>query len=128
MATIHASAHTGRILELIFNGTLADKKETEQFIVDVDTVAKTIQNLHRSEGKQIKVLIDLNTFEAGPNSMAFDALVELARQDRELVEKTAIFGGSSQLTMLGKTAAYLAGRHNIHFFSSKAESLEWLKS
>ncbi len=126
MATIHASAQHGGILLLTFDGKLNVADDTRQFVSDVDTVAEAIQNLHKSQGKRIKVLLDLSTFEAGPNAQAFDALVKLAQQDKEFVEKTAIFGGTSQLQMLGQTAAFLAGRDNIHFFVTKAKALEWL--
>jgi len=55
-------------------------------------------------------------------------MVELARGDKELVEKTAVFGGSDKVRIIGETIVVLSSRTNIKFFETKPEALSWLNS
>mgnify|MGYP001591577502 CR=1 FL=1 len=128
MGTIHVSTEHGGILLLTFTGEVADTADIASFKNDIATVAKSVKNLNLTQGNKIKVLIDITNFTATYVSEAVDALVELAREDKELVEKTAVFGGSTKVRVIGDTIIMLSGRKNIKFFENKTEAVEWLNS
>ena len=76
--------------------------------------------------RTIKILIDITDFTAGFISEAIDIMVDLAQEDRDLVEKTAVFGATLKLRAIGDAIITLSGRNNIKFFQTKAQALEWL--
>lgn len=127
MATIHAEAEAGGVLLLRFRGGLAMEADTDRFVSDIAQISKTIQSHHRGQLKQVKILVDMTDFQVGPDSRAFEALVNLAREDKDIVERTAIFGGTPQIQTIGQTVAYLADRDNIRFFSDKESAMRWLE-
>lgn len=128
METIHVSTEPGGVLLLTFKGEVNDTTDVKSFKSDIDIVSKKIKELHKSQGSGIKVMIDITDFVAEYVSDIADALVELAKEDKSLVEKTAVFGGSLKIRIMGETIAELAGRHNIKFFENKSSALAWLHS
>jgi len=128
MENINVSSEKGGILLLTFVGEINDTTDINVLRSDVNTVSTAIKNLHKEQSKKIKVLIDIVSFKAQYVSEAVDVLVELARGDKELVEKTAVFGGSDKVRIIGETIVVLSGRTNIKFFETKPEALSWLNS
>jgi hypothetical protein len=86
METLHASAESGGLLLLTFTGSIIDPADVKKLKGDIATVSKRIQDFHKSEGHSIKILIDITHLTAEYIEEGVDALVELARQDKTLVE------------------------------------------
>jgi hypothetical protein len=126
MATLHTSILPEKILFMKFDGNLGDDKEVEQFVSQVGQAAVEIKDFYTKSGKPIKILVDMTTFEAGPNSKTFESLVDLAKGDKGLVDKTAMYGGSTTLQAFIKALMYLSGRTNMKLLKSREEALEWL--
>ena len=128
MENIQVSSEKEGILLLTFVGEINDTTDINVLRSDVNTVSTAIKNLHKEQSKKIKVLIDIVSFKAQYVSEAVDVLVELARGDKELVEKTAVFGVSDKVRIIGETIVVLPGRTNIKFFETKPEAIAWLAS
>ena len=128
METISVSNEVRGILSLTFRGEVKDMSDVGQLKVDIEKVSKAIKNLHDAQNKGVRVLIDIVGFSADYVSEGIDALITLARSDKDLVEKTAVFGGSTKIQVIGETIVALAGRRNIKFFETKAEAIIWLES
>ncbi len=126
MENIHVSHEDGGILLLTFKGEITNSTDITSLKADIYVVAKAITELHRSQGNGIKVLIDITSFTAEYVSEAIDALAELAKADKSLVYKTAVFGGTPEVRALGETIIALSGRSNIKFFEKKEEAINWL--
>lgn len=126
MATIHAQAEAGGVLLLRFKGGLVTDTDTDRFVADIAQVAKAIKEHHQGQLKQVRILIDMSEFEVSPDSRAFEALVNLAKEDKDVVSRTAIFGGTPRIQTIGQTVAYLADRENIRFFPDRESAMKWL--
>jgi hypothetical protein len=128
MENIHVSHEKGGILLLTFKGEINNSSDIDSLRGDIAVVSKAIKDLHKSEGKGIKVLIDITNFTAEYVSEAIEALAELAKSDKALVYKTGVFGGSMAVRALGEVIIALSGRGNIQFFEKKEEAINWVNA
>ena len=128
MEVIHVSAEPEGILALTFVGEVNGQTDLDLLKGNIDTVSKAIKDYHIAQGKRIKVIVNVTDFKAEYISEAANALAKLAKQDKELVEKTAVYGGSTKIILIGETIVALSGRTNIRFFESKEKAIKWLNS
>jgi hypothetical protein len=128
MENIHVSHEKGGILLLTFKGEINNSTDITSLKADIAVVSKSIKELHTTQGKGIKVLIDITSFTAEYVSDAIEALVELAKADKSLVYKTAVFGGSMKIRVLGEMIVALSERSNIQFFENKSNAVSWLNT
>ncbi len=128
MENIHVSHEKGGILLLTFKGEINNTSDISSLKNDIATVSKAIKDLHSSQGKGIKVLIDITKFTAEYVSDAIESLVELAKADKTLVYRTAVFGGTMKIRVLGEMVVALSGRNNIQFFEDKNTAVKWVNS
>lgn len=128
MQFTHVSTEDGNILVITFTGELKDATDADLFKSDLEIVAKAVKDMHTATNGMIRVLIDVSGFAANYVREGVDALVDLAEQDENFVEKTAVFGGSFKVRAIGETIIVTSGRKNIKFFETKAEAMSWLDS
>jgi len=126
MAIIHATPEPNGILLLTFNGVVASDADVQQLKTDIDTVSSSIRSLHKAQGQGIRILLNISNFDAEVVMEAVTALVNFARADKEYVFRTAIFGASKKLKVIGDSIVTLSGRSNIKFFETKEEAMHWL--
>ncbi|HEY0220693.1 MAG TPA: STAS/SEC14 domain-containing protein, partial [Candidatus Paceibacterota bacterium] len=92
---------------------------------DLKVVSEKINQVHKNVG-HVKTLIDISNLKTRIIGEAIEALIELAKRNKDLVDKTAVLGGSEKLKIVGETIAALSGRENIKFFDTKEQAIDWL--
>lgn len=100
----------------------------DSFKKDLEEASKTMSDAYAELGHKVKVLLDVSNFSGTYNAEALTALVDFARKDEAIVEKTASFGGSDKVKMAGEAAVALSHRTNIQIFDTEEEAKAWLLS
>src|SRR5689334_15856538 len=126
MAIMYTSLENNDIFLMNFTGEPFEDTESEVLKSDIPIVSKEIKKSYTNQGKKEKILIDISQFKAEYMTEATRAFTELAKEDEELVEITAIHGGEKTLKIFGEIVIAHAGEKDIQFVGTNAEWMAWL--
>ncbi len=113
---------------IIFSGDLLEA-DVSTFRDALAQGKKVIWQFHTThEHKKLKILLDMRAFTGNYCSEAVELLTDFARENTPFVEKTASFGGSDTVKMVGETVTALAHRNNIRIFDTQEDATTWLET
>jgi hypothetical protein len=81
----------------------------------------------KNNGKCVRVLIDLSSFETYTDPQVLTVLADLMKQDDKYVYRTATWGGNALHVMIENVIRTLAGRDNLKNFKLQEEAMKWLE-
>jgi len=128
MEYINTSIESDGALLITFSSEVTNKSDISLMRTEIASISKEVKKIYAKQGKNIKILIDITGFKAIYLTETVNALVEVAKEDKDLVERTAIFGGSLQVKIIADIIIELSGRKNMKIFKTKPEAVQWLNS
>lgn len=90
-------------------------------------VHKVVKDRYENTYATVKVIIDINEV-SGYSPEAVTLLTNLLIEDKDLVYRSATFGGSEYILMAQDMLASLSGRTNFKSFNTKEEAIAWVTS
>ena len=113
---------SGNLVVLKFAGDLTKEAlaELKQEILAGEVL---IKQAWEQAGRKVRVLIDMSEFTGEYDGEGMQLMTEFARANKNVIAKTACFGGNAHSIIAGEMVAALADRDNIHFFRSRTEAL-----
>ncbi len=111
------------LLKIVGNAT---SENIDIFKNDLEEASKIMSDAYTELGHKVKVLLDVSDFSGTYNAEALTALVDFARKDEAIVEKTASFGGSDKVKIAGEVAIALSHRTSIQIFDTEEDAKAWL--
>ncbi len=93
----------------------------EQLIAEAERVHQ--EGRSRLSGRKARVLVDITGTTMSPEAVR--ALKDSTRNDKAMVEKTAIVGVTGLKKILADAIARFSGTHT-QYFDTKEQALDWL--
>ncbi len=93
---------------------------------DVERAHAVLQEGSRKAGHPLRTLTDLTGFSGAYVPEAIMVLAAYQKENAPYIEKSAIFGGSSNTNFAAEIVSAISQRENIALFNTKEEALAWL--
>jgi hypothetical protein len=109
-----------------FSGDLSGERVERMRATTVLSIDLMHAAYAKAGNKPLRVLLDLTGFTGVYTVEAVKVLTDFAAANKEIVGKTAGFGGPDKVTAAGEMIAALASRENMQFFHTREEAMAWL--
>lgn len=95
---------------------------------DVETAKKAVEQASIQQGHKVRALLDLTEFSGVYSPEAIMILADYEKFNSGFILKTAAYGASENVRLVGNIVSLFAHRENIEFFNSREEAINWLNA